>query len=256
MTDSPTQLALREWRRHLAHPQTLIVVAGVGVVLGLVGPFDTDDYLRLLPRVLYWVVMVLATYVTGYVVGALLDAPLKRLGQWPTVLLGGLGMGVAISAVVVTVNYATFAYVPDMQDLPQLVATVMAIALVVNVVLTLVLTPPPQDATEARAPAPILSRLPIEKRGALVALSVEDHYTRVFTTKGEDLLLMRLSDAIRETEGVSGAQVHRSHWAAFDHVLSARRTGDRAVLTMSTGLDVPVSRANVNKIKEAGLLPR
>jgi hypothetical protein len=37
-----------------------------------------------------------------------------------------------------------------------------------------------------------------------VALSVEDHYVRVRTTRGEEMILMRLSDAIRETAPETG----------------------------------------------------
>jgi DNA-binding LytR/AlgR family response regulator len=67
---------------------------------------------------------------------------------------------------------------------------------------------------------------------------------------------MRLSDAIRETGDSLGAQVHRSHWAGFDHVARVERLGDRALLHMNTGDQIPVSRANLPKLKEAGLLPR
>jgi len=101
-----------------------------------------------------------------------------------------------------------------------------------------------------------LQRVPLEKRGALLALSVEDHYVRVHTAKGTEMVLMRLSDAMRETGALPGAQVHRSHWVAFHAVRAARRDGDRAILTLSSGVDIPVSRANLPKVKEAGLLPR
>lgn len=70
------------------------------------------------------------------------------------------------------------------------------------------------------------------------------------------MVLMRLSDAMKETGNIPGAQVHRSHWVAFKAVTAARREGDRAILTLSSGVDIPVSRANLSKVKEAGLLPR
>ncbi|WP_058246574.1 LytTR family DNA-binding domain-containing protein [Tropicibacter naphthalenivorans] len=79
---------------------------------------------------------------------------------------------------------------------------------------------------------------------------------RITTTKGQELILMRLSDAVREVGDTPGAQVHRSHWVSYSQVTAARREGDRAILTLSDGQELPVSRANVAKIKEAGLLPR
>ena len=76
------------------------------------------------------------------------------------------------------------------------------------------------------------------------------------TTKGDHLVLMRLGDAMREVGDTAGAQVHRSHWVAFDAVTACRRDGDRAILTLSDGSELPVSRANVGKIRDAGLLAK
>ena len=55
--------------------------------------------------------------------------------------------------------------------------------------------------------------------------------------------------------GDGGFQVHRSHWVSLAQVRSVRRDGARAVLTMSDGRDIPVSRSNIAAVKEAGLLP-
>ena len=97
--------------------------------------------------------------------------------------------------------------------------------------------------------------MPLDKRGPLISLSVQDHYVDIVTTRGREMLLLRLSDAIRETQPTPGLRVHRSHWVALDQVSSARRDGARAVLTMSDGRDIPVSRSHVAAVKEAGLFP-
>ena len=101
----------------------------------------------------------------------------------------------------------------------------------------------------------LLDRLPFDKRGPLLALSVSDHYVEVRTSKGHELLLMRLSDAIRETAPEPGLQIHRSHWVAKSAVQSARRDGARAFLTLIDGTEVPASRTYLPALKEAGLLP-
>ena len=104
--------------------------------------------------------------------------------------------------------------------------------------------------------ARLIQRLPTRLREAqVISMSMQDHYVEVTTSNGTSLLLMRLSDAIRETDGIAGLQVHRSHWVALDQVSAAIRQGDRATLTMVTGDEVPVSRTYLNAIKEAGLLP-
>ena len=89
-----------------------------------------------------------------------------------------------------------------------------------------------------------------------MSLSVQDHYVEVTTTKGRELILLRLGDAMAEVGETAGLQVHRSHWVATDQVTAARRDGARAILTMSDGRDIPVSRTYVPAIKEAGLLSR
>ena len=87
-------------------------------------------------------------------------------------------------------------------------------------------------------------------------MSVQDHYVEVTTTAGSSLLLMRLSDAMRETGDVEGLQVHRSHWVARAHVTAAKREGDKAILTLSDGRNLPASRSHIKALKEIGILPR
>ncbi|MGQ0611211.1 MAG: LytTR family DNA-binding domain-containing protein [Paracoccaceae bacterium] len=95
--------------------------------------------------------------------------------------------------------------------------------------------------------------MPEDLRGDLICLSVKDHYVSVSTTAGMHDLLMRLSDAIAEVDPVEGMQVHRSHWVAMGQVTGGRRTADQAVLQMSNGTQIPVSRANLKAVEAAGL---
>lgn len=238
----------------MGHPATLTAVLGIGAVLGVAGPFTTDELLTLLPRLAYWVMTVALTYAAGSLCDALLKAPLARFSFWIRVAITALVTGICIALVVLVINYITFDWYPGMGDLPAYLGSTVLIAVIVTVVLATVQRQTTSTENPS-SPARILDRLPLDKRGPLVALSVEDHYVRVQTTRGEELILLRLSDAIAEVGDTKGAQVHRSHWVAFDYVTAARRDKDRAILTMSTGTDIPVSRANVAKIKEAGLLP-
>lgn len=254
VSDSHPQSALREWRAHIGHPATLTALFGVAAVLGVAGPFGTDARLHLGLRVPYWLAVVGLTYGSGSLVDGLVRRRSAHLGFWVSVGLTSVIGGAAIALVVFVINLIAFGWLPRMAELAAFLGTTFAIAAIVTVVLAVVRRQSaPQD--QARAPARILARLSLDKRGPLVALSVEDHYVRIQTTRGADLVLLRLSDAMNEVGDTPGAQVHRSHWAAFDQVTAARRLGDRAVLTMSTGAEIPVSRANVSTIKEAGLLP-
>ena len=260
MTRVQSHATLRETRAHLRHPATLVSLAAVIAVLVLTGPFGTLDSLRAAPRAGYWGIVVLATYATGTVIDIRLAPRLSglrrplRLG-----LLAGLN-GLAITAVVTVINLALLGNVPGGPGAAGTLATILAIAAIASAGFRLArelqAPAPPVAAAGGTAPPALLDRLPLDKRGALVSLSVEDHYVRVRTTRGEAMVLMRLGDAIREAAPVAGLRVHRSHWVARDAVRAVRREGDRAVLQMTAGGDIPASRSHIPALREAGLLPR
>ena len=112
-------------------------------------------------------------------------------------------------------------------------------------------------ATTAVATAPsstlpaFLGRVRPERRGKLLALQSDGHYLRVHTSAGSDLVLYRLSDAIRELGAEEGAQVHRSWWVAGTAVSGERH---REVLKLVNGLEVPVSRSFRLVARERGWL--
>ncbi len=112
-----------------------------------------------------------------------------------------------------------------------------------------------RNTTPAAAAAPVkfLERLPLRLRGAEVwAVEAEDHYLRLHTSKGQDLILLRLADAVAELEGIEGAQVHRSWWVARDAITEARKGDGRATLTLKDGAEVPVSRTYAGQLRERG----
>lgn len=256
MDDHLLQSAKRELHAILASRPVLVSILAAGVVAGLTGPFGTVDTVALLPRLTYWLAICALTYVTGAVVVSVALAWLTARGwsRWTAAVASAIPAGLVIAALVALLNLAIFPP-PAPADLAALALNGIAIALVITLAQMLAGggdAPAPPDTP---APPPILARLPLDRRGPLVALSVQDHYVEVITTRGRALLLMRLSDAIAETAPTPGLQVHRSHWIATAEVRAARREGARAVLTMRTGQDIPVSRSRVADVKEAGLLP-
>lgn len=118
---------------------------------------------------------------------------------------------------------------------------------------------PTQAAEAARMPEAaslprIVMRLEPALRGPLVALSVRDHYVEVQTLAGRGSLLMRLGDAVEEVGAVEGAQVHRSHWVAWDQVADVTRAEGKVTLVMAAGPEIPVSRNNRARLAERGLM--
>jgi DNA-binding LytR/AlgR family response regulator len=244
-------------RDHLGHPATLVALGAVAAVLTLVGPFGTDQSLSAGFRALYWLTIVGTTYSAGLGLDVLLR---PRLPDRVARVVAPLATAVAVTVVVIFVNLLLIGRMPAGAAWATDILTIYAIAVIVSAAMQAVIASISRDTTAAGTPtetAPaLLERLPLEKRGPLVALSVEDHYVRIRTTRGEEMILMRLSDAIRETAPEPGLRVHRSHWVAIARVTAARRDGDRAILTMAHGGDIPVSRSHIPSVKEAGLLPR
>ena len=112
--------------------------------------------------------------------------------------------------------------------------------------------------TAPEAPPPVakfMERLPFRLRDSeLYAVEAEDHYLRVRTSKGSDLILMRLSDALSELDGLAGAQTHRSWWVAKAGIADLRRADGRAVLVLKDGAEAPVSRSHARTLRELGWL--
>ena len=257
MTSPPPQSTLREIRAHLGQPLTLTALAGVTAVLVLAGPFGTLESLGPAGRIGYWGAVVLSTYTAGTAVDVLLRPQLAGVARGARVAAIALATALVVTALVIGLNLLLLGAMPDADGRGGVVAAIFAIAAIASA--TLQLTRPVDEPCRpegADGPPPLLDRLPLEKRGTLVALSVEDHYVRVRTTKGEEILLMRLGDAIREAAPTRGLRVHRSHWVATGAVRAARRDGDRAVLEMSVGGDIPASRSHIPALRAAGLLPR
>ena len=114
-----------------------------------------------------------------------------------------------------------------------------------------------RQASQDKAPArpALYERLKPSLRSAeIYALSAEDHYVRVITSAGDDLILMRLSDAITEAAPLIGLSPHRSWWAAEGGTAGVKRSGGKVVITLKNDAVVPVSRNGAKALRDAGWL--
>jgi hypothetical protein len=252
------QSALRETQRHFVDPRVPAGLVMVALILGFAGPFGTYGELDILPRLAYWAAVVVTTYAVGYFTTQLLQDLLRS--QVPHRLLrGGLVgavTGLPVTAVVVALNLLAFGEragtVIDVVSL-WLNVTLIAIGVVAMSVLLFREANAP-DAADANAKPALLDRLPLPQRAPLVSISVTDHYVEVTTEKGKALVLMRLSDAIRETPPTPGLQIHRSHWVALEAVARTVRTGDKLLVELKDGRRLPVSRSYTRDVRDAGLV--
>lgn len=254
MFNTAMSSTLRELRSLMARPQTWAIFVVIAVILAIIAPFDTDLAMRWVPRALYWFGIVASTFAAGFVVSGVIALAFQGWAPPMRMALMACATAAVVVPLVLGLNWVLLGFWPDAPG--ALAAQIFALAVLINFALDLRSQTQARPSTEATVAPPLLDRLPLEKRGALLALCVEDHYVRVITTAGEEMVLMRLSDAIRETPPEAGLQIHRSHWVALKAVAAARRQGDRAILTLTNGQELPVSRANVAAVRAAGLLPR
>ena len=247
----PLQFALRQLRKVFGDRRRWIGMALAVAILALSGPFDTLAALTAPARLGYWAVVVVVTYAAGVLSMGLAEAclppgPLRRMA-------GALFTGVLVVLCMIGLNLALLGLRPS--DGPGALPLIFLAAVLIAVALDwLSAGAAPADDTSPSPPR-LLNRLDPGKRGALVSLSVQDHYVEVTTTRGRDLLLLRLTDAIEETAPEPGLRIHRSHWVATAHVARVRRQGDRGVLTLRDGRELPVSRARLPELRAAGLMP-
>jgi len=246
---SRTALTTREARRGIA------VSVAAGVFLALIGALGTG-MVSLPVRLAYWVGLCLGGGIVGTGVNQLIGKD-GRADDRPWLYGGLLCLGITLpfTGVVWLVTELLFEDSPRLAALPHYLGPVFVITAGMTGLNMLAQRKPPEThAARPGAPAPrFLDRLPPRLRGATIhAVEAQDHYLRLHTSKGQDLILMRLSDAVAELEGIEGAQTHRSWWVAKAAVEYARRADGRAVLTLIDGVEVPVSRAYARALREAG----
>jgi DNA-binding LytR/AlgR family response regulator len=160
-----------------------------------------------------------------------------------------------IAALVIALHVVVHHQAATLALVGEITPSVFGVTLVMVGLAYLLRRPPIQTHVRAPdAPPPkFLERLPAKLRGAeLYAVEADDHYLRLHTSLGQDLILMRLSDAIAELEGLEGAQTHRSWWVAKGAVKEAERGDGRAMLTLKDGAEVPVSRGFARQLRAEG----
>ena len=249
------RLALRELQENLSNIKGLGAL-GVAVMLcTLSGPFGTNDALGVVPRFAYWSFIIVPTYALGVVIHAIILAGQSPASMRKRVIAAGLS-AFAVSTYVSLVNIAALPNYPT--DPMARLATfgiTLIIAGLVSFAISLFMAPAKSVIqTQPDRPA-LLDRMSHDKRGQLISLHAEDHYVRVETTKGSELILIRLADAIDLAHPTHGMRIHRSHWVVNAQVTDYTKDNDAWAVILSNGQSVPVSRGYRKNAIQAGLIP-
>jgi len=227
-------------------------------VLAWLGALNSARY-DMFQRIGYWTINLVGWSVISTLVLALLSRwPWSAaLRPWQRVAVAT----VLASAPMLAITAATTMQISDWRPLPhELLQQLVSIWLIGGACLMLceqLRQRPAEPAVAALEPAQALpetpeeatpigrvlaDRLPRNLGTDILCLRVEDHYVRVYTRRGDTLILARFGDAIGAVSAIPGIRVHRSWWVATAAVDSLRRTGRTAELGLCNGVGVPVSQ--------------
>ena len=243
------------WPDAAAWRRTLITAAAVGVLFSIAGAFGSQP-MPIALRTFFMIALSVIASALGVAAFVLTTRlPWIAARWWRRGIAAGLAMTPAMAAVV----WAAVKLVVDRRlplgAVPAYLPTAAATSIFFCLWAAFQRQRRLQAVVTATAPAPpkFLERLPPKLRGAEIwAVEAQDHYLRLHTSKGQDLILLRLSDAIAELQGIEGARAHRSWWVARDAIADVRRADGRATLTLKDGGQVPVSRTYARLLRQRG----
>lgn len=231
----------------------LALWVAIGVVMAFLGPFGWSER-SLAERLLYWLCAMVGGGLIGVAVDTLVRRRLDRF--WPRLLAVSALMTPPVMLLVGLVNIAMFGtHVAFWRSWPPWFQ-VFIVCFAAMALRQLAWDRP--QVREAEAPgtasdAAFRRRLSAKRREArLIAVEAEDHYLRVHTDAGDELVTARFADALDELAGVKGFRTHRSWWVAADAIEAVRWKRGRGEAALAGGLVVPVSRSNAAALKEAG----
>lgn len=255
----------------------LLVMVAIGLLIGVLGPFGTFNAPPA-QRMISWVIWLLAGYVlfrpTGVVASWLCESTgLPRFaGTLLALVVAGVPLTLIITMMAMRMDFAEALRWPGFWTMYLYIWIVSAVvSITMGAVFgrgtpietgapTMISAPLPAKTVSPPEPASAPIELPSLALplppgfGPVRALKGEDHYVRVIGEGRDEMILMRMRDAIDRLGHADGLRVHRSWWVAKDAVASVRRDGRNAILTLVGGQEVPVARDMMPGVRAAGWL--
>ncbi len=244
-----------EWRRELAAALLL------GAFIGMIGPFGTFLFGPTVLRVAYWTAM--------FVIGQIIFGVGMRLARQVAQRLDQPGWFVTpIAVAILCMPVSWICAISDTRLWPRAAqymrpydwyAQVLLVSLPLNLVVIWFRGQWGRAGRTPHALAPVItddptSLAPLRARARVLCLQMEDHYVRVHTETGSELVHMPLKAALVSLSDVEGLQTHRSWWVARDAVTNILQDGRNVRLRLVNGMTVPVARSSVARLKQAGWL--
>jgi hypothetical protein len=246
-------LAAPPWIRRLAGDLALWTT--IGVVMAFLGPFQTAEQ-PLGHRFEYW----LACMIGGGLIGIAIDEAVRRRikGFWARLATVSVLMTPPVTLLVGLVNQSMMGMRLTPANVAEPWFQVFIVCFAAMCLRQLAWAQPVRSALAESEPAAdptgaFRQRLSAKRReAALIAVEAEDHYLRVHTDAGDELITARFGDALEELAAAPGFRTHRSWWVAADAIDDVRWLRGRGEARLKCGLVVPISRSQAGMLKAAG----
>ncbi|PHR57447.1 MAG: hypothetical protein COA43_12180 [Robiginitomaculum sp.] len=225
----------------------LITCSIAGLVLTILAPYDTQNF-SIAHRFIFWMGMCLAGGFGAHVSDIIILKTGWECKNWLRALAQSLTSSLAVVFTIILFSL----YAKNFYSLGNFVILFFYIWVISATIcfIGLLLRRQKEGDTPHTRPA-IFERLkPALRTSEIYALAAEDHYVRVITSKGDDLILMRLLDAIKETAPLQGLSPHRSWWVSE----TGAKKVTKSEITLHSDKPVPISRAGLKHVKNAGWL--
>lgn len=237
----------------------LVVIA---VFLAITGPYGTARE-PAQARYLFWFSSIAASGIIGLAIEAALRPKIRN--RWRRTLVAAAAMTPPVALLVLVAMVLVLGHEHGLSGTVylNLLWQVFVISLAMLSLRTSLRRPPRRIVETQTVIAPPLPeaeadfrrRLSAGRRTAkLFALEAHDHYVRVHTDAGVELISLRFSDALAELSGAHGYRVHRSWWVSAKAIKAARWRRASGVLELVDGSTVPVSRSGAPALRSAGWL--
>jgi hypothetical protein len=234
----------------------------IGLFMSITGPYGTAAE-PLIPRHAFWLFIIFAGGAAGAVAERLLRRWISNVWIRAAAAAAAISIPIALLvlyAMIVLLGHTHGFSKPIFLNLIWQVFVIQSAILAVRMLIRrrptrivesrTIFAPPLPDAE-----ASLRSRLSAKRRSAkLLAIEAHDHYVRVHTDAGVELIGLRISDAVAELSGAHGFRVHRSWWVSADAIKAARWRRGSGELELENGLSVPVSRSGAPSLRLAGWL--
>ena len=229
----------------------MIITSGIaGLILSILAPYGTANF-PLATRLAFWTGLCIAG---GSGAGGfdLLLAKLKRaITPWQQALGQSIGSTLMVGPFYFGLNFIN-GITPSIGSVFITLFYIWVISITICGIGMLMRTKTVEPKKVPPRPALIERLKPHLRNAEIYAITSEDHYVRVMTSKGDDLILMRLSDAIKEISPLRGLSPHRSWWVAENGVKQVKKSDSKISLLLNNDSIAPVSRNAAKSVREAG----